>query len=234
VVDLHAVNLPALARVWKPISAAMTASFVAGPVDELAAQLEEVVAHHPEGVAYFLHATANVARASKEKGAAMLPFLRKAELSFRRATDGPSSLPAFRRLARLWGTYSQALLARPDARLAPADAEMRTLALANVRRLLADGGLSPDWLANFTELALTRLEDHDLARLLAAAGERQAPRDIRFVRLRAQVELAAGAFHPALEAAGKVLARLPKDVEALRVRKEALEKLREPPPGSPK
>jgi tetratricopeptide (TPR) repeat protein len=229
-VDFHSVNMPALARVWKPLYAALTASFLTGSPDELAAQLEEVVTHHPEGVAYFLHATANVARATRQKGAAMLPFLRKAESSFRRAADGPCTIPAFRRLARFWGTYSQAILANPDPKRAPPDPEMRARALGNMRRLLADGGLSPDWWANLTELALTRLEDHDLARLLAAAGERQAPKDIRFVRWRAQIELAAGAHRRALEAADKVLARMPKDSDALRVRKEALDRLREPPP----
>jgi hypothetical protein len=45
--------------------------------------------------------------------------------------------------------------------------------------------------------------------------------------LRAQIELAAGAYHPALEAANKVLAKLPQDADALRVRKEAMDKLRE-------
>jgi predicted Zn-dependent protease len=94
--------------------------------------------------------------------------------------------------------------------------------------LLAPGDLA---LARFSgqeqALALARLEDYNLTRMLAAAGERQAPSDIRFVRLRAQIELAAGAYHPALEAAKKVLARLPKDGDALRVQKEAMAKLRE-------
>jgi predicted Zn-dependent protease len=104
---------------------------------------------------------------------------------------------------------------------------MHTRAEANIRQLLVDGKLSPNQWARLAELALTNLGDHDLARQLATAGERQAPRDIRFDRLRAQIELAAGAYHPALEAASKVLARSPKDGDALRVQKEAREKLRQ-------
>jgi hypothetical protein len=226
VLDYHAVNLPALARVWQSAYTAIT-SYAGGRFsEEMMARLDEVVTHHPEGVAYFLHATGNIARASKQKGAAMLPYLRKAELSFRKAMDAPSTLPVFRRQARYWGTYTQALLAGANPKLGSRDPEMRTLALGNMRRLLADGGLSPTWCANLTEMALTKLGDHDLARLLAAAGARQAPGDLRFVRMRAQIELVAGAYHPALEAANKVLAKLPKDTDALRVRKEALDKLR--------
>jgi hypothetical protein len=226
--DFHSLNWPVLAHVWKPLYTALQAFGAGRFSDELQAQLGEVVAHHPEGVAYFLHATGNIARASQQKGTAMLPYLRKAELSFRRAMDGPCTVPAFRRPARFWGTYTQAILAKFHPKIGPPDPEMRMLALGNMRRLLADGGLSPAQWAELAKMALTTLEDHDLARMLAAAVERQAPGDIRFIRLRAQIELAAGAYHPALEAADKVLAKSPKDGDALAVKKEAMQKLREP------
>jgi serine/threonine protein kinase/Flp pilus assembly protein TadD len=224
--DVHAVNMPCLTRVWKPLYTALLASSLGSFSDAMTAQLDEVVAHHPEGVAYFLHATSIIAQAAKQKGPAMLPLLRKAEPSFRKAMDGPCTIPAMRRLARFWGTYLQAILAKPNSTAGPPDLEMRARAAANMRRLLADGKLSPTNWSTLTELALTRLEDCDLARLLAAAGDRQAPGDVRFLRWRAQIELTAGAYHPALDAAAKVLAKEPKDAEALRVRKEATQKLR--------
>jgi serine/threonine protein kinase/Flp pilus assembly protein TadD len=223
----HTVNLPALAHVWKPIYTAVMQLSTGPGRDTLATQLEDIVAHHPEGVAYFLHGTALMWLINPKKKADLLPQLRRVELSFRRGMDAPCVVPAIRRLNRYWGAYAEALLAKPDPALSPADAEMRQRARSNVQRLLLDGVLSPDQLKTLTDLALHRLEDHDLARLLVTTGERQAPRDLEFVRWRAQIELAAGAYHPALEAAGKVLAKWPKDADALRVREKATEKLRE-------
>lgn len=223
--DFHAVNLPALAHVWKPLAAALVDLPAGRSFQKHASALEEVVAHHPEGLACFLYAMALTGLATREKGAAALPLLRRAEEAYRRAMDAPITLPPVRRLARFWGTYAQSLLCHPGDK-APPDPQMRTLAEGNMRRLLADGNLSAAQCITLTDLAFHRLQDLDLARLLAATGQQQAPGNIALLRWRAQIELAAGAYHPALDAANKVLARLPKDPDALRVRQEATEKLK--------
>jgi serine/threonine protein kinase len=228
VLDYHAINLPSLARALGPIYTAMTAAAAGRFSDQLTAQLDEVVAHHPEGVAYFLHATASVAQASKLKGPAMLPYLHKAVRSFDLAANGPCTVPAIQRSARFWGAYTEALLARPNPKWGPPDPQMRARAEDNLRRLLADDRLSATSWAQLADAVLNHLEDYDLARVLTAAGARKAPRDVRFDRLRARIELAAGAYHPALAAADRVLAARPDDADALRVRKEALAKLRAP------
>jgi serine/threonine protein kinase/tetratricopeptide (TPR) repeat protein len=98
-------------------------------------------------------------------------------------------------------------------------------ALRNTRTFLGLGKVYPkqaDLLANIALLA----REFDLARGIVDDWQRQAPEDVNAWRKRALVELAAGAYGPAIRAADKVLAVKADDREALDYRAKAVERLR--------
>jgi hypothetical protein len=230
------VNLPAIGNVWGPQLRALQQTAIGLPTPAISADLERLVAHHHESVAYFLHGFSLIAETPGKNEAEIFALTRRAELSFRRATELPSLVPFMVPQARYWAAYAESLLAKSRGR--PLDPEMKMLALDNMKRLLSDGRLSVGHSAILAELASNRLSEHDLARALLAEGERKSPGDLGLLRTRAQVELAAGAYHPALAAAEKVLAKAPKDAVALKVKQEAAEKLRpvetaKPPAAKP-
>jgi hypothetical protein len=93
---------------------------------------------------------------------------------------------------------------------------MMARALEKTRKLAALGGLSPQQASHLSQIAVEN-GDLDLARLILGGWERQAPTDLAAHRRRLAVEVKAGAYRSALQAAKKVLEHEPQDAEALRI-----------------
>jgi serine/threonine protein kinase len=217
------VNLPAIRNIWGPEFKFLQQVAFLGPTVKGMQELEKIVAHHDEALAHFVYAESVMATSTAKTVEENAAVLRKAEASFRKATEAPSLIPSLEKDARYWAAYAQAILAKSQK--FPPDAEMRTRALENMRRLLAERRLGAGRCAILSELARNRLGEYDLARALVAEGQRKAPHDLGLLRERARVELAAGAYHPAILAADQVLAKESKDAEMLRIRQEAIDKL---------
>jgi tetratricopeptide (TPR) repeat protein len=217
------VNLPALANSWGVLLGAHRQLLSDHP-REATEQLEKVLDHHPEATFYFYHAHSVVLQVDGKSAEERLRLFRKAERSYRLAADAPCLVRASARESRYWAAYAEAILGGGQGR---SDSEMHARAVDNMRFLLYQGKPTVDECKQLASEALTRLHEHDLARALVAEALRQAPGNVSLLLLRAQIELAAGAYHPAIEAANQALARKPADSGALRLRKEAGAKLRE-------
>jgi tetratricopeptide (TPR) repeat protein len=100
-------------------------------------------------------------------------------------------------------------------------------ALRSVRQMVALGGIRPDQASRLAHVAI-ETGQYDLARWIVADWERQAPDDLEALRKRARVELKAGAYGRAIEAAerlrmqaDKVLSTRPKDQQAQACHRDA-------------
>ncbi len=217
-------NLPALANSWGVLYRAQL-RLLLGPSAEATRELEKVLDHHPDALFYYWHAHSLTLQLDGKKGDEQARLFRKAERSYRLATEVPCLVWKIARDSRFWAAYAEAILAH--RRQASPDPEMHARAVRNLRVLLHEGDLTPAECGTLAEEALTRLQDADLTRALLAQGLSQAPNDLALLRLRARTELAAEAYHPALKAAEQVLARHKDDPVAVRCRREALARLRD-------
>jgi hypothetical protein len=219
---LRFINLPALANSWGVLFTALRFQFL-GRTREAVEQVERALECNPEGTLYFWHAHL-IMELPKKGRDEMRAHLVKAERSYRLALETPCLCPLIRRHARFWGAHAQAMLARPGSSLF--DPEMRTRAVHNIRTLLNQDSPNAAECQALFGLAV-RVRDYDLARETVAAWEKADPKDLNALRSRAQVELLADAWYPALQAARQVLARKPDDKDASKYLREAEEKLRQ-------
>jgi hypothetical protein len=142
---------------------------------------------------------------------------------FQMGADSASIMPNLPRLARFLAARSQFELAcSSQTNGAPA----RAKCLEQVRRAAVSDDLSAAECREFCAFA-SDLGDFDLARAVLNQWERRQPGAERPLRSRIQLELAAGAFDPALRLIDRMLAKHPDDAWALGQRKAGLEKLEE-------
>src|SRR5262249_12945517 len=227
---LSAPSLPALTNSWGAMASAVSSTWF-GRTEVAIKHVERAIRHHPEGFFYYLHGSLVMLLPAKNR-TGLLGNARRAEQSFRNAIEATWAVPLLARTARFSAAYLQTIFGRPGPGRA-ADPVMKTRALGNIRWLLQRGNLTPhewDMLAGFA----TDLNEYDLARMLVRDWEAASKNDLNVLRRRAAVELKAGAYGAALEAAKKVLARKPGDKDALRSLKEASEKLKAQAEGEKK
>jgi tetratricopeptide (TPR) repeat protein len=176
-------------------------------------ELSEAVRIHPEGTTYMLLGQQLAARDRWDK----------AEDAFVKAAETPSIVPV-RRAA----LYMAALSAAIHGKIyGPAPkAELLERAARHTEALIGLGDVRPDQAFFLVQIAV-RTDRLDLARYVLARWERQTPKDVKAMQKRAEVELAGGAYGRAIEAADGVLALEPKDPSALRVRTQAIARIRE-------
>jgi hypothetical protein len=142
---------------------------------------------------------------------------------FQMGADSASIMPNLPRLARFLAARSQFELACSSQTNA---ASARAKCLDHVRRAAVSDDLSAAECREFCAFA-SDLGDFDLARAVLNQWERRQPGAERPLRSRIQLELAAGAFGPALRLIDRMLAKHPDDSWALGQRKAGLEKLEE-------
>ena len=209
------------------------------------AELDRAVTVHPEGTVLYMRALTLFARqrfAEAEKTAleaadapALVPVRRHALLiaagsevmrysSERKPTlldCGPSAV------GLLGSTQAQGPLVAAAALVcvAPNQVLVRR-AVENLRAMLALGPIR----AQFQRVIAVNLailaQEYSLARQLLDDWERQAPDDPVALSFRAQTELRAGAFGPALKAAEKVLKHKPSDPAMLQLRQQAIDMMK--------
>lgn len=217
------VNLPSLANTWGKLATVVQRNQFADASPAMIQQIEEAMAHHPEGTLYFYHAhlVIQVAGVKKDR-AEMAKLVRVAAESFQRSIDAPCMLPVVQRDARFWGAWAQAILARNKEKPDPG---MRALALRNMGELLLHHDLKTGEVMMLAGAANDMVE-YDMTRALLAHGLKKAPNDLGLQRFRVKTELAAGNYSKALELADALLTRKSDDEATQGYRKTALEELR--------
>jgi tetratricopeptide (TPR) repeat protein len=177
-------------------------------------EFAEVLRVHPEGLLFMLYGQV---LALNDRWA-------EAETAFLTAAETPSMVPV-RRKALLWACISEWLLARQvNAKEA---ATLKARALENTRTLTIAGlgKIFPSESYYLSRIALD-MKDLSLAHYIIAEWERQAPKDLKCLAHRAELELLSGAFGRAIEVTNQILKVDPKHKLALSFRKRALEGIR--------
>jgi serine/threonine-protein kinase len=148
--------------------------------------------------------------------------LAEAEEAYRNAVEKPSPFPLEKPALVKLVFIQFELTKQAGEHHKPA---LRKKTLENLRRLIRRHEVPPDdaWVLVMVALAF---EDVDLARSVLVSWERQKPDDLEALRTRAQVELRGGAYERAIEAANKVLRKLPADKQAASHRSQAQERLK--------
>jgi tetratricopeptide (TPR) repeat protein len=202
---------PVFVTAMRPLRS-LTLPFLFRRYDPVIAKLERITPIHPDGTLFYLHGLLLV---QKDRWA-------EAERSFERAAATPS-IGKVRKAALFGAAAAQWYLAR---RAGPTHAAaLRAKALANARKLVALG-VTPDTAPSLVVVALGTKEV-DLARVIIAAWERQAPRNPAVQHKRLEVELAGGAYGRVLETADRLLKRSARDRIALRYRTLARTRIQE-------
>jgi tetratricopeptide (TPR) repeat protein len=196
----------------------MASSLTGSPDARAGDEVAEVLRIVPVGTLHFLH------------GGLLLQKKRyaDAETAFLAAADTPGLFTPLKP-ALLCAVACESFMTFEKA----ADPGAIRRAIANIKKILPLGPLSAEEAAGFARLAAAARE-FDLARAILVDWEQRVPGDLEALRRRAEVELAAGAYALALQAADRALARKRDDTEAQRYRAQALEKLRELVKGSGK
>jgi hypothetical protein len=205
-----------------PLGAPVTREVV-----QRAARLAEA---HPEGTLACVHARLALAHAEQHRPGTgqddrtYTELLREAASAYEAAARRPGLLPV--RLPALEKViHIETLLGAPER--ARPDAAMRARAVAHVRERLAQA--PPVQQAEMWEVfwtAATNAGEHDVARQVLGAWERQRPDDVRLMRCRAYTEFSTGAYGPAARAAREALAKGPADPLLKRVLAQSLERHR--------
>jgi tetratricopeptide (TPR) repeat protein len=176
-------------------------------------ELQRLAAVNPEGMVFYLR---GMLLAGKGR-------YREAEPALLRAAETPAMVPVrrsslFLAVVAQWGQV-RAAAPRPETAL-------RAKAVGNIRRLLGLGPVLPAHAFLLWNIA-AQARELDLARLVVADWEQQAPGDLEAKVARATVERLGGAYAKALETAEEVLKKKPDHAEALRNKRLAEQKLRE-------
>lgn len=217
------VNLPSLANTWGKLATVVQRNQFADASPAMIQQMEEAMAHHPEGTLFFYHAHLTIQLAGVKKDRAeMTKGVRKAAESFQRSIEAPCMFPGVQRDARFWGAWAQAILARNKEKPDPA---MRALALRNIGELLLNHDLKPGEVMMLAGAA-NDMAEYDTTRALLAHGLKKAPNDLAMQRYRVKTELAAGNSSKAVDLADALLARKSDDEATRGYRKEALEQMK--------
>jgi hypothetical protein len=153
--------------------------------------------------------------------------LKEAEGDFVSASKTPSIML---RTSRLYGLYLAVGCEWELSRAKPPQPKLRVEAAENLRELVRElvraHGIGPHWGDSLSAMAIV-LEEPELARWIILEWEKQAPKDLALLRRRLLVEYKSKNYAPAIAVADKILERLPKDNEALRLRSLAVDSLRQ-------
>jgi serine/threonine protein kinase len=177
--------------------------------------------HHPEALMPTL-AGMLLENQQPKNGPPLIVILQLQAQLYQMGADSSSMLPQVRRLARY-------LAARADFELAaqePANsASVISNCLADIRQAASSPEILPSECQAYFEFAL-KLGDTDLALQLADLLEQREPSAQSIRRDRIQVELAMGAFGPALDKINRLLSETPDNSWALAQRQIALSGLK--------
>jgi serine/threonine protein kinase/tetratricopeptide (TPR) repeat protein len=204
---------PTIARAMRDL-AAQVPRVLKGDFRKAPEVLARAVRVHPEGLFYHSYGMALAIHNRWEE----------AEAAFLKAAETPSIVP-IRRPALFLAIQAEVVLASTS----PPNRKQQWLqrALANTRKLVALGELRPHYADNLARVA-TGTGQLDLARWIIAEWERRFPADLNAQRRRLEVEMKAGDYRRVLQAADVILKKLPQDAQALRYRKEALDRRSRP------
>jgi tetratricopeptide (TPR) repeat protein len=139
------------------------------------------------------------------------------------AADMPALAPV-RRQALWMAATAEGMLGTPN-RPDP-DLGKRKKAVSTLRQVIALGPIQPHERVIAVKIPYNA-DDLGLARLLLDEWLRQSPNDLGALELLAKVELKGGAYGKAIEAARKILQKIPEHAEMLKVDKEARTRLAE-------
>jgi tetratricopeptide (TPR) repeat protein len=199
------------------------------PTDVSIRELERLVEIHPEGSLCYLYAAALLIQSQQvetrtEDVDAKKSHLEKTRNAFLRALDAPSIIPV--RPLVLDGLIATELLIGMTNR-SNRDSAMLADGVRHIRERLTLGPFrEPSVVAICFRVAL-EANELALARFLMSDWERLAPKDKMIAYRRAQLELRAGAFGPAVKAAQQAVARDPANEDAKRLLETATKKLHE-------
>jgi hypothetical protein len=171
----------------------------------------ELVRVWPEGLTYLLHGGV---LGGADRWA-------ESEAAFRRAAETPS-IADVRRAALSQAAIATYFLATAEGK--DRDPKARERFRATLREVSALGDPPASEASNLAMLAV-KMGEHELARPLLSAWERQAPSDLEARSWRATLEFRTGAFARAVRAADQVLKQKPDHVKAREVRAASLAQL---------
>ena len=106
------------------------------------------------------------------------------------------------------------------------DLDMRRRAADHLRQRIESGPISANYFMPFCKVAVYA-DDVELARRVLSQWQMHTPTDVEYLKFRATVELKAGAYGQAINAAKRILEAQPQNAEASQLLKEALEKYRQ-------
>jgi serine/threonine protein kinase len=190
--------------------------YLANPVLALK-QIKSGWQHHPEALVPVL-AGLLLENQQSETGFKSVTILQMQAQLFQMGSDSPSMMPQIERLARYLAASTEFAVVAERQTNSP---HARADCLANIRRAIASPETSVAECHAYFQFALG-LGDDDLALRLVSLLEKQQSNDPATRRSRIQVELAIGAFGPALEQINQLLADNPNDTWALTQRQIAL------------
>lgn len=203
---------PVFNKALRGISAAVPHLVLGFDKTKAHAELQRALAIHPDGFLQFLW---GLSLASQDRWA-------EAEKAFEAAAQAPSFL-RIRRTVRYClavAAWMQAIDAASLHRV-----ELLGRALQQLRLLAALGPVGADQAATLTQIAHEAGDLHLARSILGEAERRARPDHEGLLRQRLRVEFKAGSYFHAVRAADALLARAPKDAEALERRAVARERL---------
>ncbi|HEX3797173.1 MAG TPA: protein kinase [Verrucomicrobiae bacterium] len=191
--------------------------FLGNPVTAVK-QIKSSWQHHPEALIPLLGGMLLQNR-QPPRGVIDLALMRMQCQLYQMASDSPSMMPGLGRLARYLATRAELDL---SARSVSDSPWAGTNCLANMQRVVASPETSAAECQAYCQFAL-ELKNPDLARQLITIWEQRKPSDLSVLRSRAEVEISAGAYGPALKLIDQLLTKDPADAWALEHRQTALD-----------
>jgi hypothetical protein len=196
------------------------------------AELTRAVEVHPEGTLLYYRSAALFARAALRFGEARKAGFEEARVAYREAAAAPSLLP-IRRPALLNAAAAEGFLYSFDR-----DPGRRRRIAEDLRGLLAEDLNQVPYKPGLAVRLAVAAQELAVARLFLDNWQRQAPEDPEAQYYRAYTEFHAGAYGPAVAAAGKVIPKKPGDTKAVeklreeagKIKEDALRKLKEQAP----
>lgn len=204
---------PAMMRSFGKIPSALSFGSLTGNSSQLFELLGQAARTHPEGTLHYLHGLYLFAERR----------MPEAEAAFVKAATTPAMAPV-RRHALFHAVFCEGFLSSPNR--PKIDMEMRKRSVVHMRQLLPLGPVRPQEAEILVKIARYS-DEFVLARQVLADWERHEPNSYSFLRQKTLVELATGAYGPALEAARKMLSQRPNDAESRKYIQQAEAKLRE-------
>ena len=192
-----------------------------GGTDAAIEKIRDSSRHHPEALFPFFAGTF-LDKQQPRTGPRDLRLLALQSEMYQKAADSPSILPSLPRLARVLAADVQEELALSKHTNAAA---FRTNCQANLRRAALEPQLAPIECGAYARWSYA-LNEYDLDRQFLARWESLRPEDPSLLRNRIRLEMASGAYGPALKHIDRALAANPDDKFAKAEREKALQEIK--------